>query len=101
MLTLEIKATTTTEAIETAIPYLDMRTEAIERRDDAAAVIQEQGDQIVLELHDINGVDVLYSPVFSYAFVNQKSPGVGNSLIINSGDADSAEHAAEQWNLTA
>ena len=97
MLTLEIKASTTIEAIEAAIPYLDMRREAIERRDDAAAVLQEQGDQVVLELHDVDGVDVLYSPVFGYAYVNERSPGIGNSLVISSGEADSPEHAAEQW----
>jgi hypothetical protein len=98
MLTLTIKASTTTESIEAAIPYLDMRQEAIERRDDAAAVLGEQGDQTVLELHNISGVDVLYSPVFGYAYVNETSPGIGNSLVISSGEADSPEQAAEKWN---
>ncbi len=97
MLKLAIAATTTTEAIEQAIPFLDMREHAIELRDMAAAVIDEQGDQAVLELHDIDGVTVLYSPAFGYAYVNQASPGVGNSLLIGNGEADSPEHAAQQW----
>lgn len=92
-----ITATTTTEAIEAAIPFLDMREHAIEQRDMAAAVIDEQGDQTVLELHDIDGVTVLYSPAFGYAYVNQASPGVGNSLLIDNGEADSPEDAAQQW----
>lgn len=97
MLTLTITATTTTEAIEAAIPFLDMCDHAAEMRDMAAAVIEQQGDQNVLELHDIDGVTVLYSPVFGYAYVNQASPGVGNSLLIGNGEADSPEHAAQQW----
>lgn len=97
MLKLAIAATTTTEAIEQAIPFLDMREHAIELRDMAAAVIDEQGDQAALELHDIDGVTVLYSPAFGYAYVNQASPGVGNSLLIGNGEADSPEHAAQQW----
>lgn len=96
-LTLTIRATTTDEQIEAAIPYLDMRREAIERRDDAAAVIPEQGDQDVLELHEIDGVDVLYSPAYGYALVNQRSAGIGNSLLVDNGKADSAEHAARAW----
>ena len=101
MLTLTIKASTNTDSIEAAIPYLDMRQEAIERRDDAAAVLEEQGDQVVLELHKINGVDVLYSPAFGYAYVNEASPGVGNSLVISGGEADSPEHAAGKWTAQA
>lgn len=98
MLKLTITATTTTEAIEAAIPFLDMRDHAAEVRDMAAAVIEEQGDQAVLELHDIGGVTVLYSPAFDYAYVNETSPSVGNSLLIGNGEADSPEHAAQQWN---
>ena len=101
MLTLTISATTTTKQIEAAIPFLDMRTEAMERRDDAAAVLAEQGDQAVLELHEIDGVTVLYSPVFGYAYVNEQSHGVGNSLLINNGEADSPDHAAQQWRAEA
>ena len=97
MLTLTITATTTTEDIEAAISFLDMRDHAIEQRDMAAAVIEEQGDQNVLELHEIDGVTVLYSSTFGYAYVNERSPGVGNSLLIDNGKADSAEHAAQQW----
>ena len=51
MLTLTITATTTDEAIEAAIPFSDMRAHAIELRDSAAAVLDVQGDQEVLELH--------------------------------------------------
>lgn len=97
MLTLTITATTTTEAIEAAIPFLDMREHAIERRDDAAAVVAEQGDQVVAELHEIDGVTVLWSPVFEYAYVNEQTPGVGNSLLIGNGECPSAEHAVRVW----
>jgi hypothetical protein len=97
MLKLHITASTTTEEIEAAIPFLDMRKEAIERRDDALAVAEEQGDQEVLELHEFGDVLVLFSPVFGYALVNEKTAGVGDSMLIDSGGADSAEHAAQQW----
>lgn len=94
---LTIRATTSDDAIVAAIPYLDMRAEAIERRDDAAAVLEEQGDQVVLELHEIDGVSVLYSPTFGYALVNQGSLGVGDSLLIGNGEATSPAHAAGIW----
>lgn len=97
MLTLTITPATATEAIEAAIPFLDMRGHAFEQRNMAAAVREEQGDQAVLELHDIDGVAVLYSPVFGYAYVNEMSTGVGNSLLIGNGEADSPEHAAQEW----
>ena len=96
-ITLTIRATTTTEAIEAAIPYVDMRKEAIERRDDAAAVQAEQGDQVVLELHDIDGVDVLFSPAFAYALVNERTTGIGDSLLIGNDECKSPEHAACVW----
>jgi hypothetical protein len=97
MLILTIKATTTDQEIENAMRYVDMQKEAKERRDDAAAVLAEQGDQAVLELHDIDGVDVLYSPTFGYALVNEVSPGIGDSLLIENGEAGSPEHAARIW----
>lgn len=97
MLTITITATTTTQAIEAAIPFLDMREHAIEQRDMAAAVIDEQGDEAVLELHEIDGATVLFSPIFGYAYVNEMSPGVGDSLLIGNGEADSPEDAAQQW----
>lgn len=81
MLELTITATTSNETLEQAIPFLDMQEHAAEMRDMAAAVIEEQGDQVVLELHD----------------VNEMSPGVGNSLLICNGEADGPEHAAQQW----
>lgn len=94
---LTIKASTTDAEIESAIPYIDMRSEAIGRRDDAAAVLEEQGDVTVLEYHSIDGVDVLYSPAFGYAYVNAMSPGVGDSMLIDNDEADSPDHAARQW----
>jgi hypothetical protein len=97
MLKLTISATTSTEAIEAEIPFIDMREHAIEMRDMAAAVLEEQGDQEVLDLHDIDGVTVLYSPTFGYAYVNEMSSGVGDSLLIGNGEADSPEFAAQQW----
>ena len=95
-ITMTIRATTTDAELE-LIPYLDMRAEAAERRDDAAAVLSEQGDQVVLELHNIDGVDVLYSPEFAYSFVNKRTSGVGDSLLIGAGECDSPEHAARVW----
>lgn len=92
-----IRATTTTEAIEAAIPFLDMREHAIELRDMAAAVIAEQGDQVVAELHEIDGIAVLWSPVFEYAYVNERSGGIGDSLLIGNGECPDAEHAVRVW----
>ena len=98
MIVLTISATTTDDQIERAIPFLDMREHAIERRDDAAAVIDEQGDQVVLELHDIDGVAVLWSPVFGYAYVNHDGPGRGNSLFFgDTSGCTSADDAALAW----
>lgn len=96
-LILTIKASTTNDEIESAIPYVDMRKEAVERRDDAAAVLTEQGDQVALEYHDVDGVDVLYSRTFDYAYVNQNTHGTGDSLLIENGQAESPEHAARVW----
>lgn len=94
---LTIKASTTTEEIEAAIPFLDMRAHAIELRDMAAAVIDEQGDQVVAELHEIDGIAVLWSPVFEYAYVNEAGPGIGDSLLIGNGECPDAEHAVRVW----
>lgn len=95
--TLTIRATTTTEDIEEAIRYSDMRREARERRDDAAAVLAEQGDQAVFEMHHIDGVDVLFSLVYGYALVNEWSTGVGDSLLIGNGECDSPGYAVSVW----
>lgn len=95
--TLTIRASTTTDEIDAAIPYVDMRKEAIERRDDAAAVLAEQGDQEVLELHHIDGVDVLFSPVFAYALVNERTTGIGDSLLIGADECPNPEHAVSVW----
>lgn len=91
-----ITATTSDEELD-GIRFLDMRQEARERRDDAAAVIDEQGDQEVLELHEIDGVTVLYSPTFGYALVNEYSNDVGDSLVIDNGEAESPSAAAQAW----
>ena len=90
-----ISATTTTDAIEDAIRFLDMRTAAIEARDMVAAVLQEQGDSVTLELHEIDGITVLFSPVFGYAWVNEVSTGVGNSLFVEY--AQTPDDAAAEW----
>lgn len=93
---LDITATTDTASIEAAIPYLDMRAAALEARDMAAAVIPEQGDQVVLELHEVDDdILVLYSPTFGYAYVNRV--GVGDSLLIDNGEALSPEDAASRY----
>ena len=94
---LNITATTSDEQIEDAIRFLDMQSHALEMRDMARAVIAEQGDQIVLELHEFGDVVVLWSPVFGHAYVNEHSSGVGNSLTIESGECPSPEHAAKVW----
>jgi hypothetical protein len=94
---LSITATTSDIELED-IPYNDMRREARERRDDAAAVLEEQGDQQVLEYVEYgDGVAVLYSPAWGYAYVNKRSNGVGDSILIEQGNADSADHAAHIW----
>ena len=94
---LSISASTTDLELED-IRCNDMRREARERRDDAAAVQAEQGDQEVLEYEEMDdGMVVLYSPIFGYALVNQRSTGEGDSMLIESGQADSIEHAASVW----
>lgn len=95
MVELTIRATTTNEAIEDAIPFLDMRSHAIEMRDMAAAVIEEQGDQNVLELHEFGDIVVLYSPDFGYAYVNERSVGVGNSLVVE--NDHTLEECVKHW----
>lgn len=96
-ITLTIRATTTDAEIDSAIRYMSMHDHAIEMRDMAAAVMEQQGDQVVLEYHDINGVDVLWSPVFQYAYVNAMSSGVGDSMVIEQYEAKTPEAAAQQW----
>lgn len=96
-ITLTIKASTSTEVIESAIPFLDMRAHAIELRDMSAAVIAEQGDQVVAEIHEIDGVTVLHSPPFEYAYVNEMGPGVGDSLLIGNFECPTPDHAVRVW----
>ncbi len=69
------RASTTTYAdIEDAIPYGEMRRHAIERRDGAAGVIDELGDEEVLDLYEIDGVLVLWSDAFCYGVMNRTDP---------------------------
>lgn len=94
----DISASTEDAEIESAIGYCDMIREAKERRGDALAVMEEQGNQKVLEYVEFaDGVAVLFSPVFGYAYINQRSPGVGDSMLVESGRCCSAEHAAHIW----
>ena len=92
-----ISATTTNDEIKKNIPYLDMQLEAIERRDDAAAVLDEQGDQTVLQFYKIENVDVLFSSTFGYAFVNEQSNGISDSLFIGNDECESPEYAVKLW----
>ena len=63
-----------------------------------AAIGITDDDQKVLEYIEFaDGVAVLFSPVFGYAYINQRSPGVGDSMLVESGGADSADHAARIW----
>ncbi|MCS0585341.1 hypothetical protein NX784_27555 [Massilia pinisoli] len=77
-----------------------MRDHARECRDDASAIVKDEGDCTLLKYHDADGVNVLYSPEFGYAYVNEKSPGVGNSLFLEIDEVTSVEQAAEMWNAS-
>ena len=103
MLTLTIKASTTTDAIEGAIPFRDMREHAITLRDLelGAALIPEDYEEVAAELHEIDGVTVLWSPEFGYAYVNEDGPGAGNSLLIDERECPTPEYAARVWRRTA
>lgn len=94
---LDITATTTDERIEAAIPFLDMRAHAFVVRNGAAAVLKDQGDQLVLELHEFEGVTVLFSPAFAYSYVNQHGRRRNESLLIAGSEAASAEDAVRLW----
>ena len=78
-----------------------MRKEARGRRDDERAIAEgwELSDDFqTLTYHEFaDGVCVLYSPIFGYAYANQNTTGVGDSLLIESGRAGSPGHAAAQW----
>lgn len=102
MLILTIKASTTTDAIEDAIPFRDMREHAIALRDLelGAAVIPEDYEEVVAELHEIDGVTILWSPVFAYAYVNEDGPGAGDSLMIDEYECPTPEHAVSVWRGT-
>lgn len=95
---LEITALTSDEEIMDAIPFLDMREFALCRRNDAKAPY-EAGDDLesVLELHEIDGITVLWDPIWACCLVNEASPGVGDSLILYNGEAMSPEEAAKAW----
>lgn len=95
MLKLKITGATTTQAIESAIPFLDMKEHAIEQRDAAKSAALD--DETVLELHEIRHVTVLYSPTFGYAYCNTGGAGTGSSELIGNGEAESPEHAVQIW----
>jgi len=103
MLILTIKATTTTDTIENAIPFRDMREHAITLRDMEldGALIPEDYEEVAAELHEIDGVLVLWSPEFGYAYVNEDGPGAGDSLMIEQYECPTPEHAARVWRGTA
>jgi hypothetical protein len=92
---LTITGATSTDQIEQAIPYLDMRAHAIEIRDMADGVLDDS--ETVLELHEAGDILVLYSPVFDYAYVNEQSVGVGDSLTIDNDEAGGVAGAVKQW----
>jgi len=105
---LEINANTTDEQIEDAIRFLDMREHAIEQRNYAKAPYEaaiegknpyddDPEAEAVLELHEIDGVAVLWSPNWGYAYVNEQSTGVGSSLMLDNDEANSPEDAAARW----
>jgi hypothetical protein len=100
MKTLDINATTTDAEIEAAIPFLDMRAFATERRDDAKAPYEAGGAlDTVLTLHEIDGVTVLWDAEWACGYVNEMNPGVGDSLVIENDGAESPEDAAAQWKI--
>lgn len=100
-LVLEISAATTDAELET-IPFPDMRASAIDLRDMAAAVRDEQGDITRAKLHDIDGVTVLWVDACCYGYVNGMSMGVLPSFEFDETDqVRSPEEAAHAWNNPA
>ncbi|MCF3931831.1 hypothetical protein L1787_00200 [Acuticoccus sp. M5D2P5] len=94
--TFEITATTTDEAIDAAIPFIDMREEARLERDTIAA-LDDTTDAKVYELHLIDGVTVLFHPDLGCAVVNEMSPDAGDSLFIEARELSVPEEAVARW----
>jgi hypothetical protein len=94
---LNISGTTTDDQIYSAIPFCDMRAHAVELRDAAAAVIDVQGCHNVAHIHDMDGILVLHCPIWEYAMVNERSPGVGDSLMTDNWEAPTPAAAAAIW----
>ena len=95
---LEITATTTDEVLEREIPFLDMRSFAAERRDDAKAVYDADGSEdVVLTLHDIDGAIVLWDADWACGYVNRVTTGIGNSRILENDEVGSPEAAAAAY----
>lgn len=90
---LTVTATTTDDEINDTTPYLDTRKEAFEHRSDGEMMCD---DSYNLEYHEINGVNVLYSPAFGFALVNDMSPGVGDSLLLEAGECTGPEDAVSK-----
>lgn len=82
---LTITTATIAAQLEELMPFLDMRQEALDSR-----------GKCELELHKFDDdTVVLYSPDRAFAYVNQDSNGVRNSLFLSDLDGvKSAEHAA-------
>lgn len=106
-LLLTIRAGTDDATIDAQIPVPGMRTHVRALRDGAAgAIIDRAGPAAVaedttpvLELHDVLGVVVLFSPTDRYAICNDAIP-TGPSMLVNKDDAIGPERAARCW-LTA
>lgn len=71
--------------ISRKIPFHDMLAHALDERAAGAS----------LELHEFGNAVVLFSPDHSYAYINERSAGVGDSLVVYG--ADSARLAAKRW----
>jgi hypothetical protein len=101
-LLMAITAATTDAQIDDVIMYSDMRDHAREMRDMALTVADDHDEQDedglpLLEYHEIDGIHVLHSPIWAYAYVNERSAGVGDSRIIDNDDAPTPGIAAAIW----
>lgn len=95
ILILSINASTTDDAIEDAIPYVDMRVQAIDTRDVARAF--GPTDTILVEYYEVDGVNVLFWPTEGGALVNEHTSGTGDSLWLDNRDARSVDQAVRAW----
>jgi hypothetical protein len=81
---LNITAATTTDCIEKAIPFDDMRGHVYACIDGGLAV----------ELHEVAGVMIAWCPSANFAVFNEKASGAASSLLV---EADSLESAVAAW----